>query len=103
MVLDPSPLLFHSGSVTSRSRILEGLAPIVTLWIHPDDATRHGLANGEPVAVTDGRRELLLRARLDRTVTRGTVRVAQHGGPDSAAQLLGAEGEIVHVELRRHN
>jgi NADH-quinone oxidoreductase subunit G len=103
MLLDSSPQLFHSGSVTTRSRILEGLAPTLALWVHPDDACRYGLASGEPVAVTDGRRELLLRARLDRTVMRGTVRVAQHGGPDSAAQLLGADGETVCVELRRPN
>jgi len=101
MLLDPSPQLFHSGSVTARSRILERLSPTVALWIHPDDASGFDLESDDPVAVSDGHRELLLRARLHRTVTRGTVRLAHHGGPDSSGQLLGADGETVRVDLRR--
>ena len=38
ILLDGSPHLFHSGSVTTRSAILRELAPPIALRLHPDDA-----------------------------------------------------------------
>ncbi len=101
MLLDPSPQLFHSGAVTARSPLLAALAPAVTLGLHPADAVRLGIGSGDPVAVSDGTRELLFRARLDPTVRRGTVRAPGRGGLDDALALAGTEGVAVRVDLRR--
>lgn len=99
MLLDSSPQLFHAGTVTARSQILASLAPPLAVGLHPRDAEGLGVASGEPVAVTDGRRELLLQVRVDGSVRPGTVRVLCHGGADSALLLLGEDGLAVRCAV----
>lgn len=102
MLLDVSPQLFHSGSVTRRSRRLQELAPTVAARLCPSDARGFGVDNGQPIRVVAGERELLLRARLDRTVREGTVVVPwQGGGENGAATLIGEPGRPVEVSVRR--
>jgi predicted molibdopterin-dependent oxidoreductase YjgC len=102
MLLDVSPQLFHSGSVTRRSRRLQELSPTVAARLCPADAREMGVQNGEAIRVTTREGELLLRARLDHTVRRGTVVVPwQTGGADSAAVLVSDPERRVAVSVRR--
>jgi anaerobic selenocysteine-containing dehydrogenase len=102
MLLDVAPQLFHSGSVTRRSRALQELAPTEAAHISPSDAEELGVRNGDAIRVAAGERELLARARLDGTVRRGTV-VASWlcGEGDSAAPLVEQVGEPLAVTIRR--
>jgi len=102
MLLDVSPQLFHSGSVTRRSRALQELSPTVAARLSPGDAGDLGVENGDTIRLSVGKRELLLRARLDSTVRRGTVVVPWlSGSGDSASPLLAQIGEPLAVTIRR--
>jgi predicted molibdopterin-dependent oxidoreductase YjgC len=102
MLLDVSPQLFHSGSVTRRSSALQELSPTVAARLSPTDAGGLGVQNGDTIRVTAGKRELLLRARLDRTVRRGTVVVPWLSGTgESASPLVVQIGEPLAVTIRR--
>jgi formate dehydrogenase alpha subunit len=102
ILLDVSPQLFHSGSVTSRSRRLQALSPTVAARLSPSDAGELGVRNGDAIRVAAGKRELLLRARLDSTVRCGTVVVPWlHSSADSASPLVTQIGEPLTVTIRR--
>ena len=75
-VLNTGRLLehWHTGSMTRRSFALDAISPNATVFLHPEDAERMGIADGEFARVT-------LAARLDRA--RG-ARLA----PRDAGQLL---------------
>jgi predicted molibdopterin-dependent oxidoreductase YjgC len=102
MLLDVSPQLFHCGSVTKHSRMLQELAPTLVVRICPDDAEELAVRDGDPVRVAAGERELLLRARLDRAVRKGTVIVPwQRGDGDSVSMLMQEVGPPLVVSVRR--
>jgi predicted molibdopterin-dependent oxidoreductase YjgC len=101
MLLDASPQLFRSGSVTERSMVLQALAPSVALRLSPSDAAAHGVRNGEPVRLTADGCEALLRARIDRTVRAGTVVVHGASRWENAPSRMIRDGEAVAVEIRR--
>jgi anaerobic selenocysteine-containing dehydrogenase len=102
MLLDVSPQLFHSGSVTRRSRLLQELAPTVAARLSPADARELGVENEETIRVVVDEREALLRARIDRTVRRGTVVVPWPGGAgDGAVSQITDLGSVVTASVRR--
>jgi len=100
-LLDAAPQLFHSGSVTTRSALLQDLSPTVAVRLNPADARALGVARGEVVAVSSNRGEILLRARLDRTVSQGTVAVPWVGSRDGASTLFQEAHEVVSVKVRK--
>jgi predicted molibdopterin-dependent oxidoreductase YjgC len=100
-LLDAAPQLFHSGSTTTRSALLQELSPTVAVRLNPVDARALGVKRGEVVAVSGPRGEVLLRARLDRKVRPGTVAVAWSGSRDGASTLYQSAGEALSVSVRR--
>lgn len=100
-LLDAAPQLFHSGSVTTKSRLLQELSPTVAVRINPFDAKSLGVTRGEVVEVSSGLGEILMRARLDRSVRRGTVVVPWVGSRDGASSLFETIGEVLSVKVRR--
>lgn len=74
-ILDLSPQLHHSGSTTLHSPTLRTLAPAVTVRVSPRDARELGISDGSMVQVVEGGTRILLQARLDDTLRRGTVAV----------------------------
>jgi predicted molibdopterin-dependent oxidoreductase YjgC len=102
MLLDVSPQLFHSGSVTRRSRLLQELAPTVAARLSPADARDLGVENEDTIRVVVDGRESLLRARLDHTVRRGTVVVPwPSGAGDGARAPITEFGSVVSVSVRK--
>jgi predicted molibdopterin-dependent oxidoreductase YjgC len=100
-VLDAAPQLFHSGSVTMRSTLLQELSPTVALRLHPADARSLGVARGEVVAVASPRGEVLLRARPDRSVRRGTVVAPWVGSRNGASNLFDDAHQALSVKVRK--
>ncbi len=100
-LLDGSPQLFHSGSVTTRSAILRELAPPVAVRLNPADARRLGVSGGDVVSVSSGLGELMLRARVDRTVRAGSALVLWGAGRHGARELAQEAHQPVAVRLRR--
>jgi anaerobic selenocysteine-containing dehydrogenase len=100
-LLDAAPQLFHSGSVTMRSNLLQDLSPTVAVRLNPADARSLGVTKGEVVEVSSGLGDVLLRARLDRTVRRGTVVVPWVGSRDGASTLYETSHEAISVKVRK--
>ena len=84
-----------------RSALLQELSPTVAVRINPVDARALGVARGEVVAVSSDKGEVLLRARLDRTVLEGTVVVPWVGSRDGASTLYEETGEVLSVKVRK--
>ncbi|HSL17553.1 MAG TPA: molybdopterin-dependent oxidoreductase [Methylomirabilota bacterium] len=100
-LLDAAPQLFHSGSLSAHSALLQELSPVVAARLNPADALALGVVRGEVVEVSGGRGEVLLRARLDRSVRRGTVGVAWMGSRTGAATLYDRIGDVLSVKVRK--
>jgi predicted molibdopterin-dependent oxidoreductase YjgC len=99
--LDAAPQLFHSGSTTTRSALLQELSPTIAARLNPVDAAAIGVARGEVVEVSGRRGELLLRARLDRTTSRGTVGVSWVGDRHGASTLFDTTDDVLSVKVRK--
>jgi len=100
ILLDGSPQLFHSGSLTTRSRQLCELSPPVAVRLNPTDALDLDVSGGEVVSVVSSDRELLLRARIDPTVRPSTAVVLWGAGRDGASEMMTEGGDPVTVRLR---
>lgn len=100
-LLDAAPLLFHSGSVTTRSGLLQELSPTVAVRLNPADAKSIGVSRGEVVEVSSEHGEILLRARLDPTVRRGTVVAPWVGSRVGASTLFERVDEALSVKVRK--
>jgi formate dehydrogenase major subunit len=68
---------YNSGSMTRRTDNL-GLAPVDYLDIHPDDAARHGLRDGQPVTVESRHGRARLTTRIGYQTSPGQVFCAFH-------------------------
>jgi predicted molibdopterin-dependent oxidoreductase YjgC len=98
LLLDASPQLFRSGTVTSQSRLLQELDPSVVVRLAPCDAESIGVRTGQMLRVAVDGRELLMRARVDADVRAGTVVAPWRSGESSA--LVDESGEPLGVVVR---
>ncbi len=89
--LDLSPQLFHSGSVTRRSRRLQELSPTDAVRLSPSDAREVHAENGDAIRILVEGREFTARARIDRTVRPGTLILARNGGAINGAASVVAD------------
>lgn len=89
LVLNTGRLLehWHTGSMTRRSKILDGLAPTAFVGMHPEDGRSLGIADGDRVRVTSARGSIDLEARLTEKECKGAVFVPFHFR-EAAANLL---------------
>ena len=81
--------------------MLESLSPSIAVRLAPEDAESLGVSHGELVRVSSGKREVLLRARVDPTVRPGTAVSLWNRGGESAAALMVDHGQPTAVEVRR--
>ncbi len=89
LVLNTGRLLehWHTGSMTRRTRALDGLEPEAFVALHPADAARLGIAAGDRVRVVSRRGEVWLRARVTDRECEGAVFMPFHFR-EAAANLL---------------
>jgi formate dehydrogenase alpha subunit len=89
-LLNTGRLLYHwhGGTLTRRVQGLMELAPRLEIALHPVDARRLGVEDGEAVRVTSRRGELEGHARLTEAVRPGAIFVPFVKLADSAANFL---------------
>ncbi|HEY3249350.1 MAG TPA: NADH-quinone oxidoreductase subunit NuoG [bacterium] len=68
-------VLFDRGAMTSRDPAIADLAGEAWVMIHPDDAARGGIVDGDAVVVSSPAASLALRARVSAAIARGDVYV----------------------------
>ena len=78
---------WHTGTMTRRAKGLDAREPTPTVEIHPDDAARLGIREGNTVRLTSRRGSLLIAARLSDRVAPGQCFVPFHFR-EAAANLL---------------
>ncbi|NQU76049.1 MAG: formate dehydrogenase subunit alpha [Planctomycetes bacterium] len=69
---------FHTGTMSRRSAVLDTLVPVGVMEIHPGDADRLSVADGDTVRVSSRRGQIELPARLTDRVSPGTLFLAFH-------------------------
>jgi predicted molibdopterin-dependent oxidoreductase YjgC len=89
LVLSTGRILFHwhGGTLSRRSPGLDSLAPEAEVEIHPDDAGRLQIGDGDLVRVRSRRGAVVARARRTRRSPPGTVFMTFHYA-EAAANLL---------------
>ena len=88
-LLSTGRILFHwhGGTMSRRSPGLEAVAPEAEAELHPDDATRLGVADGDLLRVTSRRGSVVAAARLTHRSAPGMVFMTFHFA-ESATNLL---------------
>jgi len=69
---------FHTGTLSRRTPGLEEILPPTPCEIHPDDAAREGIVQGDPVKIASRRGTIQARAVLTERSPEGTVFVPFH-------------------------
>ncbi len=69
---------FHTGTMSRRSEVLDKLVPVGAIEIHPDDAARLGLIDGQLARVRSRRGQIEIPARLSERMAPGSVFLAFH-------------------------
>jgi formate dehydrogenase alpha subunit len=89
-ILNTGRLLYHwhGGTITRRVEGLLELAPRLEVAVHPVDARRLGVGDGEPIRVTSRRGDLTGHAKLTEAVRPGAIFVPFVKLADSAANFL---------------
>ena len=69
---------FHTGTMSRRSRVLDELVSVGIIEIHPDDAGRIGITDGQKVRIASRRGQIEIAAHLTERVTPGAAFLAFH-------------------------
>ena len=78
---------YHTGSMTRRSKVLEGIAPHAFVELNPDDAGNLDINDGETVRAASRRGSISLAVRVTDRVAPGIVFIPFHYR-EAAANLL---------------
>lgn len=78
---------YHTGSLTRRAQGLAAIYPEGLIEMHPEDAARLGVANGELVEVASRRGQVNVKADVTEKIQPGVVFMTFHFA-ESAANLL---------------
>jgi formate dehydrogenase alpha subunit len=81
------PFHFHGGSMTRRIEPLNREVPTGFVEIHPDDASRLKVSEGEMVRLTSRRGSIAITARVTDAVTPGVIFVPMHFAECAANEL----------------
>lgn len=100
-LLDVSPQLWHSGSVTRYSAVLRELAPIAAVRLAPEDIAALGLTPGGRAHLITGTGEEMMVVRGDRTVRPGSAVVLWQSNAEGLGAFLAVDGEARLVDVRR--
>lgn len=78
---------YHTGSMTRRSQVLNGIVPHGEVEMHPADAARLGIEDGEVVRVSTRRGAIETHARVTERVAEGSLFIAFHFAEAAANRL----------------
>ena len=78
---------WHTGTMTRRSKALDGREPVPTVELNPADAAELGVGEGDEVAVRSRRGEIRISVRLSQRVARRQIFIPMHYR-EAAANLL---------------
>jgi formate dehydrogenase alpha subunit len=78
---------YHTGSMTRRSKVLDGIVPSAMVEINVDDAEMLNIKNGEKVKVSTRRGAIEVNALVTKKIMRGVIFIPFHFA-EAAANML---------------
>jgi formate dehydrogenase major subunit len=89
LILTTARLIEHynTGTMSRRSPTLNRQHPENVVDVHPNDAERYGIADGDVVTLRSRRGEIEVRAQVTEDITEGTVWTTPHFAASSANRL----------------
>ncbi len=87
---------WHTMTRTGKSPALMAAEPEPFVELHPDDAARAGVAEGDRVRLASRRGTVILKARFDATLPQGTAFAPFHWGALHAAPGAGTVNDLLH-------
>jgi len=99
LVLIPGSALFDQGSMSSRSGAIADLAGAPWALLHPHDAARLGLSEGDGIVLSAANGSLALRAILSPAVLPGQVYVPRGYDAAPVNALIDASQPVSRVRV----
>ena len=99
LVLIPGTALFDAGSMSSRSRAIANLAGAPWAMLHPQDAERLGVGDGDPIVLTAADRSIALRAVVRPSLLPGQVYVPRGYDAAPVNALVDASRPVSRVRV----
>ena len=99
-VLVTGPMLFHSGTLSTRSPGLMKLRPDSFVEIHPRDAETLGLKDQQEVGVASSRGQIRVRVLISHKTAPGILFIPYHFGRNGGHRLTGQDLGITRVKLQ---
>jgi predicted molibdopterin-dependent oxidoreductase YjgC len=89
LVLNTGRLLYHwhTGSMTRRARVLDGIVPDGYVELNFHDGEKYGIADGEMIKVSSRRGSITIRANLTDRVAQGALFIPFHFAEAAANRL----------------
>ena len=78
---------FHTGTMTRKSRVINQVSPTGYVEMHPDDASRLKISDGEKVEVATRRGKVVTPAKITKTICAGWLFIPFHF-KEGAANML---------------
>jgi formate dehydrogenase alpha subunit len=98
-LLVTGPILFHSGSLSTRSPGLSRLRGNSYVEVHPEDAVQLGLTNYQEVALESKHGKITVKAAISEKAAPGVLFVPYHFGLHGGNQLTGRDLRITRVKV----
>jgi len=93
-------VLFDRGSMSGRSPAIADLAREPWAMLHPDDAARATVADGDPIVLTARRGSIAVMARVSKAVLPGHVYVPRGYDAAPVNAIVGAGEAVTRVRVR---
>ena len=100
-VLATGPTLFHSGSLSLHSPGLARLQGEGFALIHPDDASRLGLLEGQRVVLESARGKVAVRVSISPRTAPGVFFIPSHFPENGGNRLTGWDLKTTRVKLEK--
>jgi NADH-quinone oxidoreductase subunit G len=100
-ILQASASVHHFGWLTEHSENLMRIAGGQSVLIHPDDAAKEGIADDQPVILSNGDATLGLTAQVSVHVNRGEVLVINSFAENPVNSLMKRERLITRVTVKK--
>jgi len=101
LLLLSGSLLSHSGSLSAKSSALNRVEPGGWVEVHPEDAKKYRITEGQEVLVKSKRGEIKLQIRISKQPMKGTVFVPYHFEEQPVNVLTGKDLTPTFVALHK--
>jgi len=94
-------VLFHSGSLSTKSPELDQVGPGGWVAMNPEDAAKYQLTDSQPVWVKSRQGEISLTVKINKKQTKGTVFIPYHFESQPVNTLTSKDLRPTFVEIRK--